>query len=322
VATQTTLLAGLAPELRTWYDNNLLARLLPRLVYLNFGQVRPMPAHAGQTVQFRRFESLGLATAALTEGVTPGSETPTISVMTATPVQHGSWIEVSDVLDFTAPDPVLTEFTTLLGEQAAQSIDILTRDILVAGTNVQYSGTNVARNTIVAADKLTSVEIRKAVRTMQTNKIASVTNILNASTGVGTKPINAGYIGIIGPSALYDLKSDPKWVPVSEYGSSVGGTLPYEVGALDDVRFILSNNSKVYTGGGAGGTVDVGVALILGGDSFGIISPMGIENIIKGFGVTGLDPLNQRATTGWKCFFTAVILNQLGVIRIEHGFSA
>jgi N4-gp56 family major capsid protein len=322
LATNTTGSAGLSAELRTWYDKNLLARLLPRLVYMNFGQVRPMPAHEGQTVNFRRFDALAVATTALTEGVTPGNETPTISQVTATPAQYGSWVEISDILDFTAPDPILTEFTQLLAEQAAQSMDILTRDVLVAGTNVQYADAVAGRSSVAATTGILDVaEMRKAVRTMQSNKVAKLTGILNASTGVGTKPINGAYIGIIGPYALYDLKADSNFISVEEYGSSAGGTLPFEVGSLDDVRFVLTNHPKVYTGAGAAG-IDVHATLVIGADAFGMISPMGIENIIKGFGVNGNDPLNQRATTGWKAYYTAVILQQLAILRIEHAVSA
>lgn len=110
----------MAPELKTFYDRNLLERLLPLLVFMNFGQVRPMPTREGQTVNFRRFNSLSVATTPLTEGVTPGSETPTITQLTASPVQYGSYIESSDILDFTSLDPVLTEFGQILAEQAAQ----------------------------------------------------------------------------------------------------------------------------------------------------------------------------------------------------------
>ena len=123
MATQTTALGGMAPELKTFYDRNLLERLLPLLVFMNFGQVRPMPAREGQTVNFRRFNSLSVATTPLTEGVTPGSETPTITQLTASPVQYGSYIESSDILDFTSLDPVLTEFGQILAEQAAFSLD-------------------------------------------------------------------------------------------------------------------------------------------------------------------------------------------------------
>ena len=46
-----------------------------------------------------------------------------------------------------------------------------------------------------------------------------------------------------------------------------------------------------------------------------------IENIRKPFGA-GDDPLNQRATTGWKAWFTAKILNDAFLVRIEAGVTA
>src|SRR5512133_1099470 len=123
----------LTNEQKTFYDRNLLSRLLPNLTFMLFGQQRQMPAREGMAVNFRRFASLAAATTALTEGVTPESGSLTVSVVTATPSQYGYWVELSDVLDFSAIDPVLVETGELLGEQAANTLDILTRDILVAG---------------------------------------------------------------------------------------------------------------------------------------------------------------------------------------------
>jgi N4-gp56 family major capsid protein len=318
--TNTTATVGLSTQLRTYYDRNLLERLLPNLVYIPFGQIKPMPTKEGQTINFRRFSSLAAATTPLTEGVTPSGSALAMTQLTASPSQYGDFVEISDVLNLTAPDPVLTEAGELLGEQAALTLDTIVRDQVCAGTSVQYAGSNVARNTIAAADKLTVTEIRKAVRTLQNNKVSKLTSILDASDGVGTKPIAAAYIGIVGPYGVYDLKGDSKFVKVEEYGSRTP-LLPNEVGSLDEVRFVQSTNPKIFTGAGAGGTVDVHICLVLGANAFGVVAPAGVENIIKGFGA-GDDPLNQRATSGWKAYFTAVILQQLAMIRIEHGVTA
>lgn len=320
MAINVTSTGGLSPELKTYYDMNLLSRLLPALVYLFFGQVRPMPAHEGQTINYRRFNALAAATTALTEGVTPGTTALSVTAVTVTPAQYGDVIQISDMVDFTSPDPVLTETGKLLGESAALTIDTLARDVLVAGTSLQYAAGRTSRVTVASTDLLTVAEIRKAVRTLQTNKVPKVTEILDPSTGIGTKPVNAAYVGIIGPSALYDLKGVTGWVSIEEYGTRME-LLPNEVGKLDDVRFVLTNNPKVYTGLGASG-IDVHATMILGGNCFGIISPFGIENIIKGFGEGGDDPLNQRMTSGWKTLFATIILQQLAVLRIEHAVTA
>lgn len=318
MATMTTATASLSPELKTMYDRNLLSRLLPRLVWALFGQPKPMPANEGQTVNFRRFSSLAAATTPLTEGTTPAGSELTVTQITVTPAQYGDFIKISDILDFTAPDPILLEGGDILAEQAADTIDQLVRDVVVAGTTVQYATGVAARVNVAAGMTLDATEIQKAVRTMHVNKARPITQILNASTGVGTKPIAAGYVGIVGPYGLYDLKQDAKFVPVHEYGTKEN-LLPYEVGSLDEVRFIMTNNPTVYAGAGAAG-IDVHATIILAADAFGVVAPKGVENIIKPFGA-GDDPLNQRATSGWKMFMKAVILQQLAILRIEHAVS-
>jgi N4-gp56 family major capsid protein len=315
----TTGTGSLSEELRTYYDRNLLSRLLPQLVWALFGQPKPMPANEGQTVNFRRFASLSAATTPLTEGVTPLGSELSVSAITVTPAQYGDYIKISDILDFTAPDPVLTEGGQILAEQAANTIDQLVRDVVVAGTTVQYAAGRADRASITSADKLNATEIQKATRTMRVNKVRKLTSILNASTGVGTKPIAAAFVGITDAYGLFDLKQDSKFIQVHEYGSGQGALLPNEVGSLDEVRFIVTDNPKVYTGAGSGG-IDVHATIILGADAFGIVAPKGVENIIKPFGA-GDDPLNQRATSGWKMFMASVILQQLAVLRIEHAVS-
>lgn len=319
MGTMTTGTGTLSQELRTYYDRNLLSRLLPQLVWALFGQPKPMPANEGQTVNFRRFSSLAAATTPLIEGVSPAGSELSVSAITVTPAQYGDFIKISDILDFTAPDPVLTEGGQLLAEQAANTIDQLVRDVVVAGTTVQYAAGRANRASVTSADKINATEIQKAVRTLHVNKARKITAILNASTGVGTKPVNAGYVGIVGPLGLYDLKQDSKFMTVEQYGSNAGGTLPNEVGALDEVRFIKTDNPAVFTGAGSGG-IDVHATIILAADAFGVVSPKGVESIIKPFGA-GDDPLNQRATSGWKMFMKAVILQQLALLRLEHAVS-
>lgn len=316
---QATTTGALSSQLRTYYDRNLLERLLPLLVYPYFGQLRPMPARAGQTINWRRFNSIATATTPLTEGVTPSTTDFTITEVTATPAQYGAVMQITDILDFTAPDPVLTEFGKVLAEQAAETFDEIVRDKISVGTTVQYAAGRVGRSSVTSADVINVTECRKAVRTLMSNRAKKLTSILDASTGVGTLPIAASYVGIVGAQTIYDLKADSRFVPVEAYGTPTP-LLPNEVGKLDDIRFVRTDKPKIFAGAGSGG-IDVHATLILGADAFGIVSPMGIENIIKGFGA-GDDPLNQRATSGWKAYFTAVILQQLAILRLEHAVSA
>ena len=307
--TQTTILGGLTPEMQTFYDKSLLKRLLPELVHAQFGQKRPIPKAGGKTINFRKFSTLAAATVALTEGATPAGNSLTVTAITATVGQYGDFVEISDVLDLTAIDPILVETGRLLGEQSGLTLDTLVRDVINAGTTVQYANGKASRILTAAGDNLTVIEIRKAVRTLKRNK---------------ARKIDGNYVAIVEPGATYDLQSDPAWVDAQKYAGSKK-IFSGEIGELYGVRFIETTEAKKFAGLGAAG-IDIYSTLILGADAYGIIDVAGsgsVQNIVKPFGSAGTaDPLNQRSTSGWKVVFTAKILEDLAILRIEHAMTA
>jgi N4-gp56 family major capsid protein len=125
------------PAVATYYDRVLLRRGLPFKNHTLFAQRRPIKKRSGNQAKFRRYGSLAVATTPLTEGVTPSGKTVTKTDITATIKAYGDYIHYSDVVSLTNQDPVLTEFTELLGEQGGETMDILARDVYVAGTNVK-----------------------------------------------------------------------------------------------------------------------------------------------------------------------------------------
>lgn len=310
MTTQVTTQPSLSPEMQTYYDKKLLARLLPQFVHMQFGQKRPIPKNGGKKIQFRKFTNLGPATTALTEGVTPAGNSLTVTEIFGTVSQYGDFIEISDVLDLTAIDPILDETSDLLGDQASETLDVLTRDVLVAGTNVQFANGKTSRATIDAADVLTVDEIRKAVRTMKRNKVKGING--------------SDFVAIVEPGAVYDLQSDPKWEAAAQYAGSKQ-IFNGEIGRLYGVRFVESVLAKKFAGAGATGA-DVYATLILGENAYGIVDVAGsgaVKNIVKPHGSAGTsDALDQRATSGWKAMFTTVRLEELAILRIEHGVSA
>jgi len=81
---QTTLLSGLTPEMKTFYDMTLIDEAGANLVHDQFGQKRPIPANGGKTIEFRKFAPLAKAVTPLTEGVTPDGKSLTVTSVTAT----------------------------------------------------------------------------------------------------------------------------------------------------------------------------------------------------------------------------------------------
>jgi N4-gp56 family major capsid protein len=137
-AIQTTLLADLSPEMKTFYDMTLIDEASANLVHDQFGQKRDIPKGSGKTIEFRKFDPLPKATTALVEGVTPTGKDLKATSITSTVSQYGDFVTQSDVLELTALDNTILEATKLLGRQAGATLDTIVRDVLHTGTNVSY----------------------------------------------------------------------------------------------------------------------------------------------------------------------------------------
>ena len=164
--------AGTTKLNKTFYDRQLLESAKTRFVHAKYGQKRPIPKNSGKRVGFRKWNLFDAndAMEALQEGVTPASQALSQSNVEVEVAQYGAYVEVSDLLDMTGYDQVISESAELLGEQLGTVVEWVTRDAMNAGTNVQYANGKSGRGEITAADKLTVAEIRKAVRTLKKAK--------------------------------------------------------------------------------------------------------------------------------------------------------
>lgn len=302
-----------------------LSRAYPRFVHPLFGQVRDIPLNNTTTIRFRKYGSLSAATTALTEGVTPTSSTISSTDITAIALQYGAYVQLTDWLRMTTQDAklgYLTEISEVLGDQMGDTIDQLTATVLSAGTTIQYAQGVAGRTSVAAGMFLTRDEIIKATTTLLGNNAKYMREAIKASEGFNTSPILDAFVAIVHPNTYRSLRDEPGWVPVSEYGDPNDRISPAEVGSLEDVRFLVSTNAKVFTAGGAG-SIDVYSTIIFGQEWYGItrISGHEVEIITKtpnGNNDNTVDPLNQRNTMGWKISYIPVILQQNFGVRVEH----
>ena len=221
---------------KTWYDRTLLEWAKAQLVYAQFGQKRPIPRNSGKTVEFRRWTLFtpNAVTQKLTEGVTPSSQSLGQTKVEATIAQYGAYVEISDLLDLTAYDPVIDDSAELLGEQLGIVIDNVTRDAMIADASDQYAGGAADQNSVAATSYLTVDEVRKAVRTLKNNKARRF-------SGSGA---SGHFVCIVDPYATYDLQSDSLWQDVSKY-SNAEQIYAGEIGRLFGVRFVETTEGKI-----------------------------------------------------------------------------
>lgn len=238
MSTQTTINTA-APTTylnKTWYDRTLLEWAKAQLVYQQFGQKRPIPRNNGKNVEFRRWTLFtpDKVTQKLTEGVTPSSQSLGQTKVEATIEQYGAYVEISDLLDLTAYDPVIDDSAELLGEQLGIVVDNVTRDAMIADASDQFAGGGANAGTVTATSYLTVDEIRKAVRTLKNNKARRFSG--NGRSG--------HFVCIVDPYATYDLQSDSLWQDVSKY-SNAEQIYSGEIGRLFGVVFVETTEGKV-----------------------------------------------------------------------------
>jgi len=242
VTTMNTTGNDLSPEMKTYYDKNLLRAAKAKLVHRQFGQKRPLPKGSGKTIEFRMFTPLKKALTPLTEGVTPAGNQLDVTALTATIAQYGDFIVLSDLLELTALDPIIVETTSLLGDQAGLTDDTLVRDVLVQGTNVMYAP--IWTGSPLAESAITS---RAAIDTTAVLTVDLVKQVVAKLRASNVPTIDGYYIGIIHPYAAYDLMSDPAWVEAANYGAPEQ-RFTGEIGRIGGVRFVESSEAKIWRG--------------------------------------------------------------------------
>ena len=222
---------GVAPSVVEYYERSLLENMKPEMVHNRDAQKRTLPEHNGKTVKFRRFTPFAAITEPLAEGVTPAGQTLTETAFTAMVKPYGGHVELTDEINFYLLDNMHQETAKLLADQAALSLDTISRNALNAGMNVQYANSKTSRGALASTDKLTFAEIKTAVRNLKRKNV---------------KPFADGfYHAIVHPDVVHDLTEDTMWKDVSKYQDKVK-TERYELGTIYKVKFFESTNAMVF----------------------------------------------------------------------------
>lgn len=319
----------ISPRTAAYAEKELLKRGLPYLVLEKFGQAKALPSNSTKVEKFRRYNALSNTPVTLTEGVTPASQTLSVTDITATLQQYGGLVQITDVILDTHEDNTLNEAVILLGEQAAQMIEKMRYGVVKAGTNVQYA--NGALRTAVNTALTTAMQ-RKAVRALKRQNARPITTIVRSTPSFGTENVAPGFVGLIHPDLEGDIRTMTGFTPAEKYGSI--SPWENEIGKVDDVRYVSSSIFEPFVDGGgakglmlstSGTSADVYPVIYLGRDAYGLIALKGqyaLTPMVVNPKPSDSDPLAQRGSVSWKAYQTAVILNDAFMVRVEVAATA
>lgn len=119
-------------------------------------------------------------------------------------------------------------------------------------------------------------------------------------------------------TALVGRKVIVKGVQYTVAASAAGSAGAATITVAEDVTGSPGSSDTMYPGEAGAAGRDVYSTLVIGADAYGVteITGGGLQIIVKQLGA-GDDPLNQRATVGWKATKVAKRLLEEAILRIE-----
>ncbi len=320
----------LSPEIRQAYNRKLLERFRTKLTFNRFGDQQGIPKNNGVNLSWRRMEvirpvavasSTWPADATYTVGagavLTEGTfHTPTViaswAEITATVRQYGQAAYISEWNDATAIDPQIPNYVENFGEAMGELAELITRDVLVAATTIQYANGRASASAVISGDFLNLQELRKAKRTLKR---------------ANADPVEDGkYVVLAHPDTVYDLEGDSNITNIW-----INGGAGAKQGQIFDVTFkdlplgFRLYESSIVPVTRASGYGDIYNTWVIGRQYFGTVKIDAIQSkvIVHAPGTSGVsDPLDQVATIGYKLNWAAVILDQNNGVLIKHQTSA
>ena len=289
----------LAPELKTYYDTNLLENARVETFYAQFGKKVALPANRGKTVEFRKWNTFDRASE-LQEGVIPTGQKFGATSKTGAIKQYGTYTAISDELELRSYDDTILGATEEMGASAAETQEVLIRDALLANTNVLYCD-NVDSTGAVSSTPTTPATMEDAAGVMSKLSPKMIAKAVTIMKKNRVPTINGKYVAVVHPSVAFDLREDNEWKEVHKYAATTE-IFNGEIGELHGCRFIEDTFAPIlgdtYANKAGGVTY---ATYMFGKDSFGIIDPAGgaLEMIVKPKGQIG-GPLEQFSTIGYK----------------------
>jgi N4-gp56 family major capsid protein len=342
----------ITPAVAAYSVVRMLKRAMPFLQIEKFGQVYVLPTNSTQTAKFRRYFLSGatgsagsgsgsyfypVATTPLLEGVTPAGNTISNQDYTAQLSQYGDWVPLTDVVNDTHPDDILTNLVDILGESAAITFETLRFNVLKAGTNVFYANAVAGRSTVAAA--ISVADERRVTTALNGQNAKKITSVIGSTPDYNTKSVEAAYMAICHPDLDSDLRTLANFKPVADYGPHTS-PMEGEIGSHEQVRYLSSTVFAPFLGtgvvtatsptlrhsdAGTGDKVNVYPILYFARDAFGIVPLKGKSSltpmVVNPKPAPG-DPLGQRGSVGWKAWTTTIILQEAFLGRLEVGCTA
>lgn len=342
---EVTTYGAIAPRIGMQAVAKLLAVGQPLMHLQRFAMQETAKKNAGDSIKWRRYLPFTVSKAPLTEGVPPSAIPLQKTDYTAILQQYGALSYITDKVADLHEDGVLAVHIKRHGELMAKTIELITWDVVTAGTNVYYASAVANRAAVV--DPPSRGDFRLIGRGFDRNDATQISSIIKPTPMVSTRGIESAYIALAHTDLRPDLRGMTGYASYVEYGAA-GKRMPGEDGSCEGFRFILS---RLYTplaaAGGSSATMlangvapggstscDVYQIVCLAREAYGVVrlqttgkqlnsgkAPAHVM-VVQPDKVDSGNRLAQKGSIGWKVWYAAAILNEQWIARLECACTA
>lgn len=286
-------------------DQYVRAELRHMPLLRNMADTRPVQVdRPGSSVALYTRGDLAVATTPLNETADPDAVAlPNPTSVTLTPNEYGN-VSIATIkaktTSFFDVDPDQVDAITW---NMRDTLDVLVRDVVSAGSNVRYGGGKASTATLTATDKITSADVRYIVAKMRGNAAPGKRGDL--------------YGALIHPDVSHDLRAETgsgSWQNAHQYAAP-GVFWPGEIGTYEGAFFIETARTKQATDGAA--SAKVHRTLFLGKEALAegvVVEPEVRAGVVP-------DKLNRFFPLGWYGFLGWTVFRQKSLYRLETGSS-
>jgi len=319
---------GAFPANHSYFVKEFIEIAAPEALYDMFGNSRAIPKNNSNSISYNKVAKLAtLEGTALTEGVTPTEQQLTLTRISKTVDQYGGFITVTDRLQDESVAGLMSELNTRNAEQAAETMNLVKRDDLLGGTNVRYANAAANQNAITASGVF-AADFDFMYQAFLNEKVKAIRPMTNGSPNINTTPTRETYPSIVKPSATtlleaLDDSNGNTYINTERYASQ-RPTWMNEHGTFKQFSFITDTESAIVSNAAAT-PQDINQSLVLGKGAYDVITIAdgNVQIIMKPLGSAGTaDPLDQRATLGWKSKCAIIIKQQTYMFRYEFSVGA
>lgn len=214
-----------------------------------------LPKGMGVTYTASRYQRLPLPYAPLSEGVPPIGESMTLQQVTATALQWGDKVTITDVAEMTIKHPLFQKAIELVALQISETLERNTFNALMAGTQVNYVNSRGSRGALVAGDVLDGTTVIRTDAAMETLGAPRWMGDVETDEKIEAgKPSKASsdprgmphYVALIHTLVVADFRQQSD-VKLAWTYSDLNRLYNYEAGEWSGIRFCKSNMIPSWT---------------------------------------------------------------------------